>query len=142
MKPIGLVLAAMFLSATSALAQERVFRTVEAAVGKEARLGLIGNVSKDCKPGPKPEVKVLTAPKHGALSIRSGKSPAGTLARCPKLAVPAEGVFYTANPKSGGTDEVVYGVKRADGRNELVTVKITITEKAKPQPKADGTTDL
>jgi Bacterial Ig domain len=125
-----------------ASAQEKVFRSVEAPPGKQARLALIGNVSKECTPGPKPEVKVVTAPKNGTLSIRSGKTKPGSLARCPNLEVPAEGVFYTPNPSFSGTDEVVYSVTRSDGRNQLVTIRITVTGKAKPAPRSQGATDI
>jgi hypothetical protein len=125
-----------------ASAQEKVFRSIEAAPGKEARLGLVGNVSKECTPGPRPQVKVVTPPKNGTLSIRSGKTKPGSLARCPNLEVPAEGVFYTANPSFNGTDEVVYSVTRSDGRNQLVTIRITVSGKAKPAPQSQGATDI
>ena len=125
-----------------ASAQEKVFRSVEAAPGKQARLALIGNVSKECTPGPKPQVKVVTPPKNGTLSIRSGKTKPGSLARCPTLEVPAEGVFYTSNPSFNGTDEVVYSVARADGRNQMVTIRITVSEKTKPAPQSQGATDI
>jgi hypothetical protein len=107
-------------------AQERLFRSVDAAPGKQIRLGLVGNVTPDCKIGAKPEVKVVSPPKHGVLAIRSGKTKPGSLARCPSLEVPAEGVFYQAPPKFSGSDEVVYQVTRPDGRNQVVTVKIGV----------------
>ena len=123
-------------------AQEKVFRNVEAAPGKEIRLALVGNVSKECTLGPKPVVKVLTPPKNGTLSIRSGKTKPGSLARCPNLEVPAEGLFYTANAKFSGTDEVVYGVTRSDGRNQLVTIRITVGQATKPKPESQTGTEL
>ena len=123
-------------------AQERVFRSIEAAPGREVGLALIGNVSKECTPGPKPEVKIVTPPKSGTLAIRSGKTKPGRLARCPNLEVPAEGIFYTANPRFSGTDEVVYSVTRADGRNQMVTIRITVAERRKPGSQPQGATDL
>jgi hypothetical protein len=59
--------------------------------------------------------------------------------------VPAEGIFYTANANFSGTDEVVYGVTRSDGRNELVTVTITIAGAAKsekPDAQSEKGADL
>jgi hypothetical protein len=126
-------MAALLCSAAPAFAQEKIFRTINAVAGKQVRIALVGNVTKECTPGPKPEVKVLTPPKQGTLALRSGKTKPGSLARCPKLEVPAEGIFYTANPKSSGTDEVVYGLTRSDGRNQLVTVRIAIGGGAKPE---------
>ncbi len=122
-------------------AQERLFRTVDAVAGKQVRLGLVGNVTPDCKVGPKPEVKVVTPPKHGTLAIRSGKTKPGSLARCPSLEVPTEGVFYQAGPKFSGTDEVSYQVTRSDGRNQLVTINIAVRDAgaAAQQPKQEPT---
>jgi hypothetical protein len=122
-------------------AQERLFRSVDAAPGKQVRLGLVGNVTPDCKMGPKPELKVVTPPKHGVLAIRSGKTKPGSLARCPNLEVAAEGVFYQAAPNFSGSDEVVYQVTRSDGRNQLVTIKIAVRGAAAPrqQPKQEAT---
>ncbi len=101
------------LAAGPVLAQEQLFRTIKAAVGKQARLGIIANVTKECAIGPTLEVKVVTAPKQGTLAIRSGKTKAGSLKRCPTLEVPIQGVFYQANGSATGTDEVVYEIKRA-----------------------------
>ena len=143
MKTFASALALGFvLAMASASAQEKVFRAVEAAPGKEARLALIGNVSKECTPGPKAEVKVVTPPKNGTLSIRSGKTKPGSLARCPNLEVPAEGIFYTANARFNGMDEVVYSVTRPDGRNQLVTIRITVGARTKPAPSSQGATDI
>src|SRR5919107_1952477 len=91
-------------------AQERLFRSVDAVQGKQVRLALVGNVTPDCKVGAKPELKVTSAPKHGTLSIRSGKTKPGSLPRCPNLEVPAEGVFFQAHQNFIGDDEVTYEV--------------------------------
>ena len=92
MHNLALASASILLITTAPLvAQEQLFRSVDAVL-------LVGNVSLDCKVGPKPDVKVVSAPKQGTLAIRSGKTKAGSLARCPSLEVPAEGVFYQARP--------------------------------------------
>lgn len=128
--------------AGSALAQEQVFRSVDAVAAKQVRLAMVGNITKECTPGPTPEVKVVTPPKNGTLALRTGKTKAGALARCPKLEAPAQALFYQANPKFNGSDEVVYEVKRADGRNQSVTVKINVGDQAKPAAKPQDGTDL
>ena len=61
------------------LAQDQSFRSADAQAGKPVRLGIHGNVSKECAAGALPEIKVVTPPKHGALSLKSGKSKAGEL---------------------------------------------------------------
>lgn len=128
--------------AEPAAAQEQTFRTVEAAPGKLVRLGLVGNVTKECTPGPMPEIKVLTQPSHGTLAVRSGKTKVGTLARCPNLEVPILALFYQANPKFSGTDQVAYTVKSADGRTQSFTLKITVSGQARPQAKPQDHMDL
>ena len=68
----------MLIAATGLVrAQEQTFRTVETTPGKLLRLGLVGNVTKECTPGPLPEIQVATQPSNGTLAIRSGKSKAG-----------------------------------------------------------------
>jgi hypothetical protein len=124
-------------------AQERLFRSVDAVQGKQVRLALVGNVTPDCKVGPKPELKVTSPPKHGTLAIRSGKTKAGSLPRCPNLEVPAEGVFFQAPPKFVGDDEVIYQVNPPGGPSRIVTIKITVRPSAAPGQKAkDESTDL
>jgi hypothetical protein len=108
------------------LAQDQSFRSADAQAGKPVRLGIHGNVSKECAAGALPEIKVVTPPKHGALSLKSGKTKAGELARCPKLEVPAKAVFYQSDPKYSGSDEVAYAVKGADGQVQTLTIKITV----------------
>ncbi len=123
-----------------ALAQEQLFRTVKAEAGKQVRLGLIANVTKECTIGPSLDVKVVTPPKNGTLAIRNGKTKAGSLKRCPTLEVPVRGVFYQANANATGTDEVVYEIKRANGSTQTITAKIEIGQgSAKPD---DDNTDL
>ena len=133
---------AVALAAGPAAAQERLFRSVDAVAGQQLRLGLAGNVTQDCKPGPLPEVKVLAPPKNGQLAVREGKTKAGSLARCPALEVPARGVFYQAKAKFNGSDEVVYEVKRSDGKVQVHTVKISVSEQAKPGAKPQESPDL
>jgi hypothetical protein len=124
------------------LAQDKVYRSADAVSGKRVRLGAYENVSKECAPGPLPEIKVLTPPKNGSLTVSHGKTKAGALPRCPKLEVPAQGVFYQANPRYTGVDEVAYEVKRSDRPTQSVTVKITVGAQAKPGSAAKEGTDL
>ncbi len=128
--------------AVPALAQERVFRTAKAAPGKQIRLSVAGNVTKECTPGPLPETTVITPPKHGTLAIRDGNMKAGSLTRCPDLRVPVRGVFYMANPSFSGTDEVVYEVKHSDGRTQSISVRIEVGAGQGPATTPGLSTDL
>jgi len=125
-----------------ALAQDKIYRSADAVAGKAMRLSVHGNVSKDCKPGPLPEIRVLTSPKHGTLAVKRGKVDAGQLKRCPTLEVPVEGVFYQANANYTGEDEVAYEVKRSDGPAQSMTVKITVGARPKPASRAKESSDI
>jgi hypothetical protein len=130
------------LAAGSALAQEKVVRSVDAVSGKSTRLTVHGNVTKDCKLGPAPEVRITTPPKHGALAVRQGKNKAGLLKRCLSLEVPVQGVFYQANAGYTGADEVAYTVVRAGQATQSITVKITVGAQARPGSGAGDGADL
>ena len=104
---------------TGALAQTNsAYRSTDAFAGKPHRLGVYGNVQKDCTSGPLPTVRVVTPPQHGELNVRGGKLKAGRISRCPKLEPTAQGVFYKPNPTYKGSDEVSYEVKSASGKVE------------------------
>jgi hypothetical protein len=133
---------AITLSVTVASAQTNsAFRSAEAVSGKPHRLGVYGNVTKDCTSGPLPTIRVVTPPKHGELNVRSGTLKAGRITRCPKLEAKAQGVFYRANPQYTGTDEVSYEVRSASGKVEAHTVRINVTGTppagAKPSDEAE-----
>jgi hypothetical protein len=130
------------LSGTVVLAQTNsAYRSTDVVAGTRQRLGVYGNVQKDCTSGPLPTVRVVTPPKHGELNVRSGKLKAGRISRCPKLEATAQGIFYKPNPAYKGADEVSYEVKSASGKLESHTVRITVKEAtpadAKPNPDAD-----
>ena len=134
---------ALILSATAALGQSNnAYRSTDVVAGKSHRLGVYGNVQKDCTSGPLPTVRVVTPPKHGELNVRSGKLKAGRISRCPKLEATAQGVFYKPNPAYKGADEISYEVKSASGKVENYTVRLTVKEAtpadAKPNPDADA----
>jgi hypothetical protein len=133
----------LVLFGTATLAQTNsAHRSADAVAGKPLRLGTYGNVQKDCTSGPLPTVRVLTPPKHGELNVRSGNLKAGRITRCPNLRATAQGLFYQANPKYSGTDEVSFEVKAASGKVETHTVRITVTDTQAPDAKPDQDDEL
>jgi hypothetical protein len=133
------LICSLILSATAALAQSNsAHRSADVVAGKSHRLGVYGNVQKDCTSGPLPTVRVMTAPKHGELNVRSGKLKAGRISRCPKLEATAQGVFYKANPTYKGADEV----RPASGKVESHTVRIMVTGTQAPDAKPDQDAEL
>jgi hypothetical protein len=145
----SLVVAATVVSASAlvvpdgaAWAQSNsAFRRAEVVAGKQERLGVYGNVGKDCTSGPLPTIRVVTAPKNGELNVRSGKLKAGRITRCPKLEATAQGIFYKAKPTYKGTDEVVYEVRSASGKVENHMVSITIKDAQTPDSPKPGQED-
>jgi hypothetical protein len=83
---LAVVLAgALAIPAGAGLAQSNsAYRSADAVAGKSERLGVYGNVQKDCTSGPLPTVRVVTPPKHGELSVRSGTT-RGLLQGQPRL---------------------------------------------------------
>ena len=135
---IPLLACVLVLVGTAAHAQTNsAHRSAEVVAGKPHRLGTYGNVQKDCTSGPLPMVRVLTPPKHGELNVRSGNLKAGRITRCPNLRATAQGIFYQANPKYSGTDEVSFEVKAASGKVETHTVRITVKDVQAPDTKQD-----
>ncbi len=140
-RPAAALACTLILSASAALAQTNsAHRSADVVAGKSHRLGVYGNVQKDCTSGPLPTVRVVTAPKHGELNVRSGKLKAGRISRCPKLEATAQGIFYKANATYKGIDEVSYEVKSASGKLESHTVRITVKDTQAPviKPHEDG----
>jgi hypothetical protein len=134
---------ALVLSASAALAQTNsAHRSADAVAGKSHRLGVYGNVQKDCTSGPLPTVRVLTPPKHGELNVRSGQLKAGRISRCPKLEATAQGIFYKASPTYKGVDEVSYEVRSASGKVENHTVRITVKDTQASDAKPDQDAEL
>jgi hypothetical protein len=125
-----------------AAAQEQVFRNTKAVAGKQTRVGIVGNVTQECTPGPMPEVKMITTPKNGTLAIRTGTLRAGSLKRCPELAVPVRVLFYQAYPTFSGTDELIYEVKHPTGKTQTITTKIDVGAAQTSAPAADTGADL
>ena len=140
---LAIVLAgSLAIPAGTASAQSNsAYRSADTVAGKAERLGVYGNVQKDCTSGPLPTVRVVTPPKHGELNVRSGTLKVGRITRCPKLAPKAQGIFYKANPGYKGSDEVSYEVRSASGKVEAHTVRITVKDAspagAKPTPDND-----
>jgi hypothetical protein len=131
------------LAGAASAQTDNVYRTVEAAPGKLARLGAHISVKPDCSAGTLPEIKVLTPPKSGTLNVRTGKVRTTRITRCPNLETPAQGIFYIPNPRFSGSDEVVYEVRSPEGRVRSHTIRITVSDKPSPAPKKpDEATDL
>ena len=131
--------AALFGAGAPASAQtSQMFRSAEVVAGRPARLGVVSNLTRDCKLGPLAEVRVVTPPKNGTLEVRDAKQKTPEKARCPNLETSVKAIFYQAPARYRGDDQVVFEIKNADGQLRSVTVKITVAERPKDGAKAEG----
>ena len=102
------------LVALQAVAQDSTHRSATVGSGQEIRLNAYMNINRDCSAGAPPEVRVITPPRNGALSIRSGKGRSPRVGKCENIEVPVRLVIYQSNRGYIGEDHVVYEVKKAD----------------------------
>ncbi|MCC2653033.1 MAG: hypothetical protein K0Q60_3196 [Microvirga sp.] len=123
---------ALIMLGAGAVAQDQLYRSAEATTGKTVRLAVLTNVSRECTPGPLPEIRVTVPPKHGTLAIRRGRARAGALPRCPNLEPPLQGVFYQSQPRYIGPDRVSFEVERSNGQAQSITINITVAAQARP----------
>jgi len=127
-----------FLASSASAQTSQVFRNADAIAGKVTRLGVVSNLKKDCKLGAPAEVKVVTAPKNGALEVRDGKVKTAEKTRCPNLEISVKAIFYKAPAKFRGEDQAVFEIKNAEGELRSVTVKINVSERPAAGSKSEG----
>ena len=81
---------------------------------------------------------MITPPRNGALSIRSGKGRSPRVGKCENIEVPVRLVIYQSNRGYIGEDHVVYEVKKADIRpRPSVTIAVTPPSATSPTRKID-----
>ena len=143
MRPSTLTLAAVLaLAPLAAQAQTGAYRSATVAPGKTTRIGMVSALKKDCAIGPLTDVKVITAPKHGTLNVKSAKVKTPANFRCPNVETPVQGVFYQPNKGYTGSDEVKYEIKGLDGTTRQITVQITVSDKPAAAAKDESSSDL
>ncbi len=123
------------LASTAAFAQSANYTSVETAAGIATRIGYYASAKKDCAPAPLPTIRVIKAPRHGILSIRTGAVVTNQVANCPKLKTPAQVVFYQGNADYQGADELAYEVTTASGDVGVYNIAVTVKEAPKEAPK-------
>jgi hypothetical protein len=122
------------LVALQAVAQDSTHRSATVGSGQEIRLNVYMNINRDCSAGAPPEVRVITPPRNGALSIRSGKGRSPRVGKCENIEVPVRLVIYQSNRGYIGEDHVVYEVKKADSTTEAQSVTIAVTPPSATSP--------
>jgi hypothetical protein len=125
MKLSGAVLA-LVLAIASAQAQDSTHRTAQAVSGQAIRLSAHLNINRDCSPTAPPQVRVLTPPKNGALSIRTGTAKSERIRNCERVEAPVRLVFYRSNAGYSGEDQVSYEITKANGATETHSITINV----------------
>jgi hypothetical protein len=123
-----------------AFAQSPTARNATVAPGKPARVAVVTALKRDCTIGEVGSIRIVAPPKNGTLVIRSAKAKTPASFRCPNVETPVQALFYQANAKFSGTDEIAYETRSPDGATQNYTVKITVSDKpAAPAgaPKTD-----
>ena len=126
------------LASAAAFAQSANYASVETVAGAATRIGYYASAKKDCAPAPLPTIRVIKAPKHGVLSIRTGAVVTNRVANCPNLKTPAQVVFYQGNADYQGADELAYEVTSSSGEVGVYNISVTVKEAPKPAPATPG----
>jgi hypothetical protein len=107
------------------------YTSVDAVLGTPVRLGYHASADRTtCKPVRSPTIRVLQAPKEGALTVATGQVTTDKIAGCPPMKIPGQAVLYTANKSDASVDHLSYEV--TDAKGAVVVYVITVNIKAKP----------
>jgi hypothetical protein len=69
-------------------------RQLKTAPGRDLRAAVYADIRPDCTSGALPAIRLVTAPAHGAVSVKRGTLKATNLKQCLATEVPALVVFY------------------------------------------------
>jgi len=123
--------AALFLcvAASAARAQsDSVEREVKAAPGRDVRVGIYTGIRSDCTSGPLPAIRLVTAPAHGAVSVKRGTLKATNVKQCLGIDVPAFVAFYRAAAEFAGPDIFELEITTPDGRKQRQRIRVMVTK--------------
>jgi hypothetical protein len=120
-------------------ASAQAVRTATIQPGKPARIHVVTFLKKDCSQGTEGSIRVVTPPKNGNTSVRTGKLKTPASFRCPNVETQAQQLIYEPRKDFQGSDEVTFEIKDADGTTATETLKINVTAKpGAPAKKGSG----
>ena len=132
MKAYWLLPFCLTLAMSAALAQTAKYASIEATAGASLRVGYYASAKKDCSPSPLSKVRVLSAPKHGVLSVQAGILSTNRIKGCPNLRLPVQMVLYLSHSGYVGTDALSYEITSGDGRSEVYHITLDVRSAQKP----------
>ena len=132
------ILAFLLLLMGPVAAQSVNYKNVDVTAGAITQLDYYATGKKDCTSAPPPTIKIVTAPKHGLLTLRRGMMTTNKIQSCPNLQTPANVIFYTGSAGYAGVDEIVYEVTDAKGEVALYNIRINVKTAQNPTPNSPG----
>jgi len=128
MRRYGLVAALLCLSVLAAGAQGNVVeRQIKAASGHDARVGIYTDIKPDCTSGPLPAIRLVTAPAHGAVTVKRATLKATNFKQCLATEVPAFVALYRSAAEYIGTDDFILEISWPGGRKELQHFRVNVS---------------
>jgi hypothetical protein len=79
-------------------------RQLKTAPGRDLRAAVYADIRPDCTSGALPAIRLVTAPAHGAVSVKRGTLKATNFKQCLATEVPALVVFYRPAAEFAGAD--------------------------------------
>jgi hypothetical protein len=104
-----------------------VERSVNAAAGRDMRVGIYTSIRPDCTSGPLPAIRLASAPAHGTVSVKRATLKATNFKQCLAIDVPAYVAFYRAAADFNGADEFQLEVTFIGGRKELQHFTVSVS---------------
>jgi len=114
---------------TAAAEGDVVERLVKAAPGRDVRVGIYTSIRPDCTSGPLPAIRLVTAPLHGAVTVKRGTLKATNVKQCLATEVPAFVAFYRAALGYNGADEFDLEISIA-GRKQRQHFRVSVSNGA------------
>jgi hypothetical protein len=130
-------IAAAQAQATDTKSVDVATKSIDAATGQASRVATLGTIHKDCRPGPTPEVKVITPPKNGTVAMLTGKAKSKASGRCPGVETDVIRVMYKSKDGFTGQDAFEFERRLANGQTKRTAVKVTVGAAKKDQDEPD-----
>ncbi len=129
MRSIGFAAVLLLCASTHNIcAQENsVERQFKALPGHDLRVGIYTSIRPDCTSGPLPAIRLVSAPTHGAVSVKRGMLKATNFKQCLATEVPAFVAFYRSAPDFSGGDAFELEISFTGGRKEIQHFRVTVS---------------
>jgi hypothetical protein len=105
-----------------------VERQLQAAPGRDVRVGVFTAIRPDCTSGPLPAIRLATSPAHGSVNVKRGTLKATNIKQCLAIEVPVIVAFYRAIADYSGTDDFELEISSPNGHKRRERIHMTVTK--------------